>query len=98
MAYVSSISDWSSGVCSAELVEKCVCVERTDRRRFRRHRPPVGAELVGEGLRHAGIDALPQLRLRHGDDDAAVGGDLEERVEQGFALGNAQVGWVDSRP
>src|SRR3546814_14678822 len=78
--------------------EKGVRVERTDRRRFHRHRPPVGAELVGEDLRQAGIDALPQLRLRHGDDDAAVGGALEERVEQGFALGNAPAGWVDSRP
>ena len=49
------------------LGEQQVGVERADRRRLDRDRAPVGAELVGEDLGQAGIDALAELGLRHRD-------------------------------
>ena len=80
------------------LGEQQVGVERADRRRLDRDGAPVGAELVGEDLGQAGIDALAELGLGDGDDDAAVAADLEEGVEQGLAVGGAQVGPVAAWP
>ena len=51
-----------------------------------------------EMRRFSSADALAYFRLRHGYDDPAVVGDLEEGVEQAFARRDPQIGPVAAWP
>jgi hypothetical protein len=62
-----------------------VGIERVEGGGLDADRAPVRAELVGDDLGEAGVDALAVLDLRDGDGDVAVGADLEPRAERGFA-------------
>ncbi len=73
-------------------------IERAERRRLDRDRPPVRAQLVGDHLRQRGGDPLAMLGLRHRDRDDAVAPDLQPRAERLLARPDRQARRIGTRP